>query len=101
MINIGSNMLYHGLENTIVKWCLIDEYQGNLYLVITNFLEKIFLENLDKENKDTILLIINNLINNWIEDERTAGSLTREIIKAMETFELAILRDDKINEILK
>lgn len=104
MIRIGENMLYNGLENTIIRWCMIDEiddHKDNLYICIINFIDKIFLENLDKENKNNILSIIDDLINNWVKDERTAGSLTREIINVMEIFETAILRDDKINEILK
>ena len=101
------NMLYNGLENTIVKWTCnpyIDSSQdiNELCSDIELFVKDIFLKFLSKDYKNNASDNIKQLILDWYADgTQTAGSLTRSIVKVMEAFELAYLRDKKIDDILE
>ena len=104
MIKPGYNILYNGIENTIISWVIKDREKEDLSLLtsrILYFVDKVFLKHINKEYLDDAKIIIKSLIIIWHEDgHRTAGDLTREIAKVMETFELSYLRDKQINDIL-
>ena len=104
------NMLYNGLENTIVRWSCksyINDIENDqdinmLCDDIELFVKDTFLKNLSLEYRNNASNNIKQLILDWhFDGTQTAGALTRSIVKIMEAFELAYIREKLIDDILE